>query len=188
MTARTHDLAAFTALLLLVIYKPVSNITLATTFASLGANFFGALCPDLDNSTSEVWEKIRGGRLIGRIIPPLFGGHRYITHSLVGLLLFGWLGHQILYLVNDIVLVDIETVWHAFMVGIASHLIIDTFTKEGVMWFFPFPWKVGIPPFKTFRIKTGGLVEKSIIFPLLLITNAYLVWRYYPVLISTLIK
>jgi inner membrane protein len=70
-------------------------------------------------------------------------------------------------------------VWWSFMIGFISHLIMDTFTTEGVPWLFPIPLKFGIPPFRFSRIKTGGVVEKSFVFPGLLLINAYLVYANY---------
>lgn len=65
------------------------------------------------------------------------------------------------------------------MVGYISHLLMDTVTKEGVPWLFPIPIKFGIPPFKAFRIKTGGLIEKAVIFPGLLLFNVWLYYTFY---------
>lgn len=55
--------------------------------------------------------------------------------------------------------IDIDIVWWAFMIGMASHLIMDTFTKEGVPWLLPLPVKFGIPPFRAWRITTGKIGE-----------------------------
>jgi len=179
MTARTHDLAAFTGLTLVLVYWTVPVMTLATAMAVFGANFLGALFPDLDNSTAQIWEQVRGGRIIGKIIPPLIGGHRYITHSMVGLALAGWLLRLGLDFLGKIILVDMALVWWGFMLGMISHLIADSLTREGVMWLFPFPWRIGFPPFKHLRIKTGGLIEKAVVFPGLILVNVYLVASNY---------
>ncbi|MBI4096947.1 MAG: hypothetical protein HY428_00835 [Candidatus Levybacteria bacterium] len=56
---------------------------------------------------------------------------------------------------------------------------MDTFTQEGVPWLFPIPFRFGIPPLKFLRIKTGGIVEKSFVFPGLLLINVYLVYANY---------
>jgi membrane-bound metal-dependent hydrolase YbcI (DUF457 family) len=184
MTARTHDLAAFTSLMAVVTLWPMPNMSLATAMVALGANFIGGLFPDLDNSTADVWEQVRGGHLIGKVIPPLLGGHRYITHSLVGLALIGWLVQKLLNVVGNVVLVDMHIVWWAFMIGMVSHLIVDTITKEGVMWLFPIPWRIGFLPWKSLRLTTGGILEKSIVFPGLVLINGYLIWQHYPTLLN----
>lgn len=184
MTGRTHDLVAFTGLTLTAVYYPVPTMTLATAVAVFGANFLGALFPDLDNATADFWEHLRGGELLGKIIPPLLGGHRYLTHSLLGLFLVGWLLPILLNLLGRIILVDMHLVWWGFMLGYVSHLLADTLTKEGVMWLFPLPWKIGFPPLKQLRFKTGGVIEKAVIFPGLIFTNLYLIAVNYQALLA----
>lgn len=179
MTARTHDLFAFTSLTIAVVYFPIPAMTLATAIAVFGSNFLGGMFPDLDNSTAKIWEQIRGGRVIGKIIPPLLGGHRYITHSLVGMMVVGWLLKLGLNYLGQIILVDMTMVWWGFMLGMLSHLVADSLTKEGVMWLFPIPWRLGFPPFKGMRIKTGGMIEKAIVFPGLILLNFYLIATNY---------
>jgi len=177
MTGRTHDLAAFSGLLVAaaILKDNLPSISLGTGLVALGANFIGGLIPDLDNSTASIWEKIRGGRIAGKIVPSILGGHRYITHSLIGLVIGGYLAQWLLQWINQILLVDMNVVWWALMIGMVSHLIMDSFTKEGVYWFFPIPWKMGFPPWKGLRLKTGGKFEKGIIFPLLLVLDAWLI-------------
>jgi inner membrane protein len=160
-------------------------MTLSTALVSLGSNFLGGLFPDLDNSTAEGWEHVRGGKTIGKIIPPLLGGHRYLTHSIFGLILFGWLLDKLLMLVGHVLIVDMHIVWWSFMLGYFSHLLMDTITKEGIMWLFPIPWHIGIPPFKALRLTTGGVVEKGLVFPGLIVLNGYLIWQHYVSLIET---
>ncbi|MBI2011985.1 metal-dependent hydrolase [Candidatus Daviesbacteria bacterium] len=179
MTGRTHDLAAFTALNYVIISQPLQEISLSTSLVALGANLLGGLAPDLDQSTSNFWRFVRGGSFFSRLISPLLGGHRFISHSILGVILFGVLIKQLLGLLSDVLLVDMEIVWWAFMIGFISHLAIDTFTKEGVPWLFPIPIRFGIPPLKFLRIKTGGLLEKSLLFPGLLILNGYLFYIHY---------
>lgn len=53
MTARTHDLAAFTALNLIIATQPLPIISFSTALASLAACFLSGLAPDFDRSTSS---------------------------------------------------------------------------------------------------------------------------------------
>ena len=179
MTARTHDLAAFTALSFIVATQPIPQMTLATAIVAVGANLMGGLAPDLDEPTSEFWRKLPAGSVFGRLIAPIMGGHRFISHSPVGVFLFGVLLDYLLTISGSVLLVDMEIVWYAFMIGFISHLLMDCFTKEGIPLLFPLPLKLGIPPFKLFRIKTGGILEKAVIFPGLLILNALIFSHFY---------
>lgn len=179
MTGRTHDLAAFTALAVVMTSSPLPQMTLATALVAFSANMIGGLAPDIDQPTATLWNRIRAGGIIGRIVKPFLGGHRYISHSLIGIFLFGFITRLILDGMSSFLIVNMEIVWWAFMIGYVSHLIMDTFTTEGVPWLFPIPIKFGIPPLRVFRMKTGGIVEKSFIFPGLLLINAYLFYTHY---------
>lgn len=186
MTGRTHDLAAFTALSYIVATQPLQEISLATGLVAISANFLGGLAPDLDQSTSSFWGKIRGGSIFGKLIAPLLGGHRFISHSIVGIILFGILLDKLLNLAGSVLFVDMNIVWWAFMIGFVSHLVMDTLTKEGVPWLFPIPIHFGIPPLSFLRIKTGGIIEKSLIFPGLILVNGYIYYTYYGKFLSLL--
>lgn len=179
MTGRTHDLAAFTALTFALVSIPQIQMSLATAFVAFSANLIGGLAPDIDQPTAKLWNNLRGGSLIGRIIHPLLGGHRYLSHSISGIILFGILTWFVLSKIQTVLLVDMQIVWWSFMSGFISHLIMDSFTQEGVPWLFPVPLRLGIPPFRFMRIKTGGIFEKSFVFPMLLICNIYLIYSNY---------
>lgn len=178
MTGRTHDLTAFTALSFIIATWPIPNMSLATAITALSAAFIGGLAPDIDQPTANLWRRLPAGNVIGRIFSPFLGGHRSISHSLFGIVAFGLLVSFLLRLAHNVVLVDMEVVWWAFMIGFVSHLLIDTITKDGVPWLFPIPIHFGIPPLRILRMKTGGFFEKSVIFPLLLVTNVYIYYAF----------
>jgi len=186
MTGRTHDLAAFTSLSWAFITLPPESMTLATLVTCLGANFIGALYPDLDNASADLWKKVRGGHWLGKLIAPLLGGHRMITHSLVGLVVTGWLLSKLLMIVGGVLLVDMSLVWWAFMIGYVSHVFTDSLTKEGVPLFFPLPWDVGVPPIKALRVTTGARMEKFVVYPGLLLLTGYLYYQNYPQVLAFL--
>lgn len=181
MTGRTHDLAAFTALSYVVATQSIpQDITLATAIVAITSNFIGGLAPDIDQSTATLWNRLRGGgRIWGKIFAPLFGGHRFISHSLVGIALFGIGFKALLQLISPVLIVNMDIVWWAFMIGFVSHLIMDTISRDGVPWLFPIPVRLGFPPFRFLRMKTGGLLEKSFIFPGLIIANIWIYYSYY---------
>ncbi len=179
MTGRTHDLAALTTLTFVIATQPLPTVSVATVFTAIGASMIGGIAPDLDQPTGKLWRKLPAGTLIGKILHPFFGAHRSISHSILGLAIFGILAQFILEYMRTFLLVDINIVWNAFMFGLISHLVLDTFTKEGVPWLFPIPYRFGIPPLKSLRITTGKLVETSFVFPLLLFSNLYLIYTNY---------
>ena len=186
MTGRTHDLAAFTALNYIFITQQIQPMSLATVFVAFSANMIGGLTPDIDQSTADLWRKLPAGSVFGKLLAPMLGGHRFISHSVIGILLFGFLSRKFLDMASATLIVDMQIVWASFMIGFISHLVMDTFTREGVAWLFPIPIHFGIPPFKFLRIKTGGLIEKSLVFPGLLITNGYLIYNHYSIYLDFL--
>src|SRR5437868_11896646 len=134
MTGRTHDLAAFTALNLVIVSQPLPQISLATGIAALAANMIGGLTPDIDQPTADLWRRLPAGTVFGKLLSPILGGHRFISHSILGIILFGLLSSFLLDKISSVVLVNMHIVWWSFMIGFISHLIMDTFTKEGVPW------------------------------------------------------
>jgi inner membrane protein len=177
MTARTHDLAAITALGIVVLVQPLRTITLATAIVAVFANLIGGITPDIDQPTAPLWRNLPVGHFFGRIFDKLLGGHRFLTHSILGLVIFGYAVHWLLLFLHPIMgSVNGGLVWWSFMIGMLSHLVMDTLTKEGVPWLLPIPIKFGLPPLKKFRITTGKAAETLGVFPLLLIFNA--IWYH----------
>src|SRR5688572_5209628 len=114
MTSRTHDLAAFTALTTVFVLTPSKTMSLATLAVTIFANMIGGLLPDLDNHTSGIWKKIRGGQFVAALITPLCGGHRMFSHSLIGTIFFGYVSQFFLQNIDHILVVDMDIVWWSF--------------------------------------------------------------------------
>ncbi len=175
MTGRTHDLAALTAMVAVVSISAPKTLALSTLLLSLLANQIGGIVPDVDQPTAPFWRNLPVGSIFGRMFGRLSGGHRFITHSILGLVLFGFGFKMLLTFLSPILgNVNLGFVWWAFIIGMISHLFMDTFTKEGVPFLLPFPWKFGLPPLKALRITTGKNIEKLIVFPSLIIICAFI--------------
>jgi membrane-bound metal-dependent hydrolase YbcI (DUF457 family) len=184
MTSRTHDLAALTALGVVVFIQPLRVVTLSTALIALLANQIGGITPDIDQPTAPFWRNLPIGGVIGRGIDKLLGGHRFLTHSLLGLALFGGAAALLLKFLHPILPhTNISLVWWAFMIGMLSHLVMDTFTKEGVPWLLPLPYKFGLPPMKALRVTTGKKFETLVVFPGLLVVDGWLCVTHYPTLL-----
>ncbi len=166
-------MAAITALGVIFVLRPEQTITLSTAITAVLANQIGGITPDVDQPTAPFWRNLPVGGIFGRTIGRLLGGHRFLTHSIVGLVLFGYLAKLLLLFIHPLMpSVNIDLVWWAYMIGMVSHLIMDTFTKEGVPWLLPIPVKFGIPPIRKLRITTDKAVENLLLFPGLLFFNA----------------
>jgi inner membrane protein len=180
MTGRTHDAAAITFLGVAIMFSTLPPVTLATALIAILANQIGGIAPDIDQPTAPFWKNLPIGGIFGRIIDKLLGGHRFLTHSILGAGLLSWLVHWLLVFIHPIMpRVDISLVWWAFVIGIFSHLVMDTFTKEGVPWLLPIPIKFGLPPVKDLRVTTGGFIESFIIFPGLIVLDIWLCAHNY---------
>lgn len=185
MTARTHDVAAITALAFVAVLEPVHTLALSTILASMLANQIGGIVPDIDQPTAPFWRNLPVGRLFGKVFDTLIGGHRFISHSLIGLILFGLLSNALLHFLQPILgHIDIQIVWWSFMIGVVSHLAMDTLTKEGVPWLLPIPIKFGIPPLKRLRVTTGKWEETFVILPSLVAIDIWLFAHYYSQLLA----
>lgn len=180
MTARTHDLAAITTLAVVVLVNPPEAVRLSTVLLAVFANQLGGVAPDIDQPTAPLWRNLPEGHFFGKIFHRLAGGHRFLSHSLIGFVLFAWLSDLLLHFLHPIMPhVDITLVWYAFLIGYASHLVMDTFTKEGVPWLLPIPYKFGLPPLKKLRITTGKAAENLVVLPAFIIFDLWLFSAYY---------
>lgn len=180
MTGRTHDLAAATLLGAVVVVVPLPEVTLSTALLAILANQIGGIIPDIDQPIAPFWRNLPIGGPIGKVITKMLGGHRFITHSLLGVVIACFLIYDILVFFQPVMPnVDVTLVWWAFIIGIFSHLIMDSFTKEGVPWLLPVPIKFGFPPLRRFRITTGKWIESLLIFPLLIALDIALFVSHY---------
>jgi inner membrane protein len=175
MTARTHDLAAATVFGIFLLVDAPVGLRLSTLLIAILANQLGGIAPDTDQPTAPFWRNLPEGHFVGRAYARLLGGHRFISHSLVGFALFGFLSKLLLQFLHPIMpRVDIHFVWVAFLLGYASHLVMDSFTKEGVPWLLPIPFKFGFPPLRRLRITTGKAGETLMALPLLVALDIWL--------------
>lgn len=189
MTGRTHDLAAISTLAILTIAYPPSSIAISTLIMAIFANMLGGIAPDIDEPTAPFWRNLPIGGLFGKIIAKMLGGHRFISHSALGAGLFGLVFRLILEPIHILLpRMSINLVWLAFMIGFFSHLFMDTFTKEGVPWLLPLPYKFGLPPFRQLRITTGKWIEIGVIFPGIVLFDILFGYRHAETILAVLRK
>lgn len=149
MTGKTHIIGGIAAGL------AFAQITQYEPAILLGAGAIGAVIPDICHGGSKIG---RTFPLISKIINGLFG-HRTFTHSLLFLLLAALLLRT--FLPN-------EALSAGLLIGMASHLLLDMATRNGIKLFFPFKMTVRFPV----TAKTGSPAE-SVIFALLSLLTVY---------------
>ena len=188
MKARTHDAAAATALIGVIAVMPHRPaVTLSTAVLAFIANQIGGIVPDIDQPTAPFWRNLPIGGVVGRMIAKMLGGHRFLTHSLLGLALVGFLFWTLLIFLQPIMPnVQIGYVWWALIIGMVSHLVMDSFTKEGVPWLLPIPVKFGFPPLKRFRITTGKWTENFVTLPIVMAVGGMICLLWYSELLDFL--
>ncbi len=149
MTGKTHitgGIAAGLAFAQMTNYDPL----LLT-----GAGVIGAVLPDICHGGSKIG---RTFPLISKIINVLFG-HRSFTHSLLFLFLMGMLLNSF---------VTNESVKAGILIGIASHLVLDMATKNGIKLLYPIKSRVRFP----LTTRTGGKIE-NVVFSALSLLSLY---------------
>ncbi len=101
--------------------------------------FLGLLFPDIDNASSKLGKKVKP---VSWILQHTVG-HRGIFHSL---LLGLTLSYFLLQFSTDASI--------GFIIGYLSHMLLDSLTPAGIMWFFPFSVIKARG-----KIKTGSITE-----------------------------
>lgn len=173
MTSKTHNVVAFAFLVTAAIHTPPASLNFLTLFSAIVANIIGSLSPDLDQASNRLWDLLPGGDMMGRIFRPFFMGHRSLSHSLLGTTIYFYFLVWFLPKILNPDFVNVKIVLVSAMIGFISHLIGDSITEEGLPLFFPIKFKIGFPPIKAWRIKTGKWFENLVVFPA---TIAYTIW------------
>ena len=173
MIARTHDVGAVALLLTTAVWLELEQLPTATIIVCLIAKQLGALLPDIDQASNQLWELLPADRIFSKFLNKLFGSHRTLSHSILGVLITYQISLWLLPKLFNKEFINPIIVFWALIIGYISHLFLDMLTEEGIPLLFPIKWKFGLPPIKSLRIKSGKWVEKFIIFPLILV---YIVW------------
>lgn len=132
---------AFAVFLIILFFQNVSD-----KFVFIGMVLIATIIPDLDTGYSS----------FGRhaIFAPLqfFVKHRGIIHSFT----------------TGVLLSVLVAIWWpvaslGFFLGYSVHIMIDSFTKDGVQPFWPFSWKSRGP------IVSGGRIEESLFLTMIFV-------------------
>ncbi len=151
MTGKTHIMGGIAASTAVAYYYGFDPVTMAA------AGSAGALIPDLCHTKSKIGRKFP---LLSTLISSVFG-HRTFTHSLLFLLIIYFLATT--YIPNDSLSIGL-------LVGMASHLILDAGTVNGIKFLFPASMKVRRP----FYVKTGSTGEQVVLAALTVVTCYYI--------------
>lgn len=181
MTTKSHQLlglgAATAGFFALYPNEPLSW-GLAGTI--LTGSFVGSILPDIDQPSSNFWDSVPLGKLLGRLAPHALGGHRNLSHSILGYFLFSWLVYWVVTTAFRDGLFDVSVFMLSFKLGFVAHLAADAVTVQGIPLFWPLGGNMGFPPrpFEGIRIVTGKWFENFVVFPVALFGYAFLLSLY----------
>lgn len=160
MIGKTHQLIGFTAVYTGALLYPFGDLNTQTIIASIFLSSIGSLTPDLDNEKNKLYTFIPVlPELFANFGEKLFGKHRSISHSIIGLWILGYISHWLIYKIPVENGLLHEALWYSFFISVIAHVAADAFTKEGVPLLWPLKFKFGVPPFKFLRVKTGSRFE-----------------------------
>ena len=151
MLFKTHLAVALLIALILLFFNV--NIMFVVIFV------IASLLADIDSPFSKIGKKVK-------ILNYMFA-HRGFFHSLFALLIFSILLSFIDYLLAL-----------AFFLGYFLHLLLDSFTRQGIFLFFPFSTKRSKG-----KVKVGTLLENIlffvVLFVIIILLFFYLKTRYF---------
>jgi len=177
MTGKTHWTLGLASGLTVFLSASAPEYSPATLAVAMTGSYLFSLIPDLDQEASSFWSSIPYGRVAGKIVDPIVK-HRNISHSILGLAIFGFLLRLLIQSFPEYWGLNIELVFWIAIVAYSSHLLADMFTVEGIPLFYPYKRAVGLPPkpFEGIRIISGQWFENLIIYPII---NVYLILFLY---------
>jgi len=113
-----------------------------------GSAVLGSLLPDIDTTASR----------LGKMFLPVSSylerrfGHRTLTHSLLGWVIFSLMGLPLL-------MFKLKEIYFCFIFGVFSHILIDAVNKSGVPLFYPHLIRAVLPKNEKYRIFTASREE-----------------------------
>ena len=183
MTDKSHQMTGLTAAAVgFCALYPETEVTWGIAGTILVGSFVGSILPDIDQPTSGFWEAVPLGDYVGRIVPRTLGGHRNLSHSMGGVVLFNWLGGWVVGTVFKDGLFDVGIFMLSFQLGFAAHLAADAVTVQGIPLFWPLGKNMGFPPrpFEGVRIVTGKWFEHLVVLPASTIAFIYVLSLHAP--------
>lgn len=159
MMGHTHWVIGAASWLGVLAFTTVSHNP-AVVFGGTAIAAVSALCADIDTKNSMASKAL--GPITGALsylIRTLFGGHRKITHSILGMLLVAVGVYAGTFALHWPIWVELS-----ILVGWASHIGSDMITREGC----PLLWPFSKVKFGLHLVTTGKRIEKFIVRPLAL--------------------
>ncbi|WP_157945003.1 metal-dependent hydrolase [Apilactobacillus quenuiae] len=145
-------------------YINIEHQSLLISGAEIIGIWIGAQLPDIDQKQTRINKKI------GMAAKPMtWWGHRTWSHTIWILLLLFFVSY---YLSNNAYLNGqflfnnpfLLFLYYGISFGTLLHIVEDSFSVEGVRWFYPFDKSINVRKKSPFRYKVGGKKENLILF------------------------
>ncbi|MCE0738429.1 MULTISPECIES: metal-dependent hydrolase [Bacillus] len=156
MTGKTHIMGGIASCTAAAYYYGFDPVLMAASGA------VGALIPDICHTQSKIGRRFP---ILSKAVSSVFG-HRTFTHSLLFLLIMFFITAT--YIPNK----NIST---GLMIGMASHLILDAWTVNGIKLLFPSTIRVRLPLY----MKTGSFSEQLVLAGLTIASCYYFYMLFY---------
>lgn len=151
MTGKTHIMAGIAAT---TAVAAMNNDYDATWLIATGA--LGGIIPDICHSGSKIGRRFP---VLSKVVNTIFG-HRTFTHSLLFLALMAFILTRF---------VDNTSIITGLLIGMATHLVLDASTKNGIKLLYPASITIRLP----ITTRTGGTVENIVLLVLTIVTIYY---------------
>jgi membrane-bound metal-dependent hydrolase YbcI (DUF457 family) len=181
MTDKTHQLIGLTAATFaFLVLHPDTLVSLPIAISVTIGAVVGSVAPDIDQPTSSLWNRIPLGGIWGRIVSECLGGHRNLSHSILGVYLFSLAINWISSTLPPAWLIEPRLFTQSALIGFIAHLVADSITVMGIPLLWPLGKNMGFTPrpFHGIRIVTGKWFENLVVFPLIIITFIGIIFIY----------
>lgn len=180
MTGKTHQLIGFTSVYSLALALNQVEMNVQTFLVCFILISLGSLTPDLDNEKNKIYTLVPiGHKTFSEIFERVFGKHRSISHSFLGIGILGYITYQLFSRIPEENGLNAAYLWWSLMVGIVAHIGADMYTRDGVPLLWPLKINFYGIPIKGLRVRTGSWVEFVIVTSgafLVLALVTYLFW------------
>lgn len=157
MTATTHIVFGTFSYLAV---SSIIGIDSSLMLSSILVLVFASLLPDIDTPKSKLGKLLF---FISHKVEVRFG-HRTITHSFLFLVLSSILFYLIFFLFKNSYLIL------PFVIGVFSHIFLDTLNKQGVLLFYPSQIWCILPKNRNYRVEVGSNAEWIFLGILIILT------------------
>ena len=176
MTAKTHILGGVLAAELICLAGRSSAISVPLLLAGAAT---GALLPDIDHRGSKVSRSSAAGKVTSFAVSALTT-HRGVVHTPAFVLLCGVALGAVSFFANGLIG---PALLLGLIVGMLSHLALDTLNPSGIMWLWPLSKK----RLHLASIRTNSLFE-WLTASVLLVADCYLASSFLPELLYEIKK